>query len=326
VSFYPDTALGLACGLLLATALRTRSTRRTYRSLGVIAALALITYLLGDGARSPVVISVVLAIMFADIIAGPIKLKTIAPAIALLLLAFMFAGYFRTYRDQGVVDAATLAVQDLRSSDEQRTSGEFISMLSKEAAIVDLYRQTAPEGVTYLFQSVLELVPSQLLPQKLDWDRTASTLSQAFLRSGADLGAGVAGTNIGDGYRFAGALGVAVLACIFGGILGIVQRWSMQVQAGAKSGPVLLRLALAASYNSLGVVIIRASLGEMLVYLLYGVVLPWLVLSSLIRRPSAWVPVLRGRSFSMAGSGKPLAQDSATRLTRARSDRSRRYE
>jgi hypothetical protein len=282
----------------------------------VVAALALLTYLLGDGARSPVLHAMTLTIMFADLIAGPIKLKSIAPAIALLLLAFVFAGYFRTYRDLGLADATTMAVQDLRSNDQQAISGEFFSMLSKEATIVELYRSSKPEGLTYLTQSVLELVPSQLLPQKLGWDRAASVLSERFLGSAAAIGAGVAGTTIGDGYRFGGAFGVAILGCIFGGILGIVQRWSMHIHAGTKSGPVLLKLALAASFYSLGFVVVRASLGEMLVYLLYGIVLPWLVLSNLIAKPSPWLARAPRRKVALGQFSWLALQDSVSALTR----------
>jgi hypothetical protein len=288
ISSYPTTALGIGCGLVLARALRTR--RKLLRTIGFIGLLALVTYLFGDGQRSPTIISTIIAIMFADAIAGPLRVKSIGPAIAVLLLGFLFAGYFRAYREYGIADAARLAVADLQQNDEQYTAGEFTGMIAKEAAMLDRYRNQGSEGVTYFYESVFALIPSQLVPQKLSWQATPNLLSEQFLgRAFADKGAGVAGATIGDGLRLAGLLGVPILGLLFGSIFGLVQRWSFRIQARVPDQPVLLKIALASAFYGMAFVVVRGSLGEVIVYLFYGVVLPWLVLSILMQKRSPWL-------------------------------------
>jgi hypothetical protein len=285
-SIYPPVILGVGFGLLLAKALRGK--RYLFRNIALITLLATVFYVFGDGGRSPVIFSMLAMIFFADAIAGPLRLRYFIPVIAVLLLGFVFAGYFRQYREFGLVGAFRQGNSDFQNSAVQDSTGEFTSMLAKESTIIDIYRTKAPEGINYLIESVVSLVPSQLIPNKVDYETTALMLSREYLRSSADEGAGVAGASIGDGYRFGGVIGVPVLGCLFGMIIGLVQRWSFRGNAHGPYRPVLLRIALAAWFFSMAFVVIRASLGEMIVYAFYMVLLPWLTVTRLIPG-SLWI-------------------------------------
>ncbi len=287
ISTYPAAAFGIGCGLLLGKTLRAG--RKPLRTIGIIGLLALANYVFGEGERSPVIVALIITILFADAIAGPISLRSIGPALAILLLGFMFAGYFRMYREYGVAEAVSLAATDLWENNEEYTAGEFTAMLAKEAVMLDRSRNQEAEGLEYIYENVVELVPSQIAPAKLTWKPTAILLSEELLgRLYQAKGAGVAGATIGDGLRLAGVLGVPVLGLLFGGVFGLIQRWSFR-SAGVSPQPVLLRLALAAALYGFAFVVIRGSFGELLVYVLYGVVIPWFLLSSVMRGRSAWL-------------------------------------
>lgn len=307
VSSYPTAALGVGCGLLLARAVKNK--RNVVRTVAIIGVLALVTYIFSTGERSPIIVAVILTILFADALAGPIRIRSIAPAVVVLLLGFLFSGYFRAYREYGILNAFDMAVGEFTQGGDQDPSGEFAGMLAKEATMLDIFRNRPPDGVMYLAESALALVPSQLAPSKLALKPTANLLSEQFLgKAATDNGAGVAGTTIGDGFRLAGLLGVPILGLMCGATFGGVQRWSFRTRGKSADRPALLKLALAASFFSVAFVLVRCSIGEMLVYLVYLVVLPWIVLSTLLRKESPWLygapveepdhAVLKARKYS----------------------------
>jgi hypothetical protein len=300
-SFYSLVIQGVAGGLMLTRAIALH--KRTYRTLFLLAALAAAVVLFGDGGRGPGVIIMIITLVFADLAIGPIPLKLVAPVILAGMFGFMLLGYYRTVRDLGVVEAARVSYQRFGEHTESDNAGEFTSMLPKEALVLELFEGAPKEGFQYLWTNVLMLVPSQLVPQKLQWSSTAAVLSRRMLGpSAAAMGAGAAGTTIGDGYKFAGVAGVPILACLLGAIMGTVHRWLFGRKAHG-SNLTFLKAILVSGFYGFAFKILRDELGATFVYAFYGIVVPYFFLTFVIRCPRAWIAPSRERGRSVMAPG-----------------------
>jgi hypothetical protein len=303
--FYPIIAQGTAGGILLARAL-TSSKHHVWPRLCLICGAAILMILLGDGGRSPTIVYVLVALIVCDTIAGPLPWRIIFPLAAGGLLFFFFAGYYRTYKNIGFSEAIQTIAEDYRHDQGSETAAEFTSMLPKEALTIQLMDESGLDGPVYIVRSVLGLLPSQLMPGKLAWRPTADILSEEMLGPIAQSGAGVAGTSVGDGYRFWGSAGVFMLAVIFGAIFGRMQAWGRR-GIGPQNAPVLLRLGLMAGLTGFSYLLIRSSLGELLTFVVYAVVIPWCAISFLLPRNQRWlgpVPLKQGDTLLPVPGGR----------------------
>jgi hypothetical protein len=278
---------GAAGGLILARVIKHGT--RPYRYLFVIVILAAAVVIFGEGGRSPGGVIIIITFVFADLAIGPISPKLIAPVVVMGLLGFMLLGYYRTVRDLGPLAAATIAFESFNRSTDSDNAGEFTSMLAKEALILELYSNQPKEGLRYLGNSMLDLVPSQLFPEKLEHLSTADLLSERMLGPTAvAMGAGVAGTTIGDGYRFGGIPGVPALGFLFGTFMGVLQRWLLSTRPPGFN-ITFLKAMLVAGFYGFTYALLRNRLSEILAQALYGIVLPYLVLRFIIRCPRTWI-------------------------------------
>jgi hypothetical protein len=285
--FYPWVIQGVAGGLMLARAIALR--KRTHLTLLLLGALAAAVVLFGDGGRSPGLIIMIITLVFADLVVGPLSLKLVALVVLAALFGFVLLGYYREVRDLGVGEATRVAYESVGENTEADNAGEFTGMLAKEALVLELFEGEPKEGFQYLWQSALGLVPSQLVPQKLQWSSTAAILAQRLLgSSAAAMGSGVAGTMIGDGYRFAGVAGVPILACLLGAIMGTVHRWLFGMKTRG-SNLTFLKAMLVCGFYGFTFGVLRNSLGETFVYIVYGIVIPYWFLTFVIGCPKAWI-------------------------------------
>jgi len=287
IYFYPPLVQSIGGGLLLVHALQAKKgqLQALLLLLGGIAAILFF----GSGGRSGMMI-VLIAFAFADFLCGPLPWRYAVAAGLLGLVLMGFMGIFRTFINLGLQRGVQMTIETFSAGQTPGLLPEFTSMLGKEALAIRLFGDQGIQGPIYLVWSVLQLVPSQLLPYKFEWYATSDILAGEMLRDAAALGGGTAGAMIGDGYRLGGVWGVPVLAALLGAIFGLAQRW---LHAGVRwgiQGPVLLKVALLAGLYGWTFNIIRADLSVLLYTLLYNVVIPWLVLSALLnRRTSVWV-------------------------------------
>ena len=284
---YPIIMQGIGAGLLLA-----RATRRPRNSgvayLILICATAAAIALLGIGGRSPAIIYVLVALIFFDTIAGPLRWRIIAPFAVAGMMFFFLMGYVRKHFDLGFPQAFEIGYQEYRTDQDVNNAGEFTGMLAKEALAVQITHERGFDGM-YLVHAILSLVPSQILPAKMSWTPMRDVLSRRILGPiAADMGAGVDGASLGDGYAFAGAPGVFILTALFGIILGQVRKWGTRDSKGGNN-PELLRVALMAGLIGFTHMLIRSDLAGMLTYVVYVLLIPWWVLRLLLPGTQNWM-------------------------------------
>jgi hypothetical protein len=289
MAFYVIVAQGIAWGLLLVRS--ARSPGKQLCTLALICGSAVVMILLGNGSRSPAMISVLIALVFADLTTGKLTWRILVPLGAAGMVCFLMLGYFRVYRDLGFYEALHVGYEEYQRSRSADAASEFTVMLVKEAVTLEIAHEKGFEGGAYLVHGVLVMVPIQLIPGKANWAITRDLLSTRLLGRSAELGSGVAGTAVGDGYLFAGETGVFALAGLFGIILGRVRTWGMHGPR-VHTGPVFLKLVLLAGFTGFCYVLIRSDLGEVLTCVVYTVVIPWWVLSGLLAVRSAWLAVV----------------------------------
>jgi hypothetical protein len=284
---YPIIVQGIGAGLLLARA-RMRPRKSGVASLILICAAAVAMVLLGIGSRSPAIIYVLVALIFFDSIAGPLRWRTIAPIAAVGLVFFFLSGYVRNHYNLGFRQAFEIGYQEFRSDQSAKNAGEFTGMLAKEALAVQITSEVGFDGM-YFVHAVLSLVPSQILPDKMNWTPMRDILARRMLGPvAADKGAGVDGTSVGDGYAVAGAPGVFILAALFGIILGQVRKWGTRNSKGGNH-PELLRVALMAGLTGFTVILIRSDLAGVLTYVVYVLLIPWWALRLLLASNQHWL-------------------------------------
>ena len=291
VIYYPVLIQGIGLGLIISRSFGGR--RYPWHTLAFVGIVILAMIVFGSGARSGFIMVFLVGLILADLLVGPIPWRYLLLAIVPGLVLFELLGYYRVYRDLPLDIAISDTMEAYLTSDIP-VLGEFTGMLSKEALVLQYVRDNRGiEGLNYLYQQFLALIPSQLVPWKLSWEPTGNLTSRELLGRGFFTGGGAAGTIIGDSFRFLGTLGVPLLAAILGGITGWTQRWLMShsLTTGKTS---LLRLGIWASFLGWAFGIIRNDLGNMLVLLLYSCAIPLLVLTLILSkgRLSIWVEPL----------------------------------
>ena len=275
---------GLGGGLLLSRT--TAARRRQWIAALVIGLLLVFGLVVSPGGRSSAIIAMVISLVIADTLAGPLPRKTIMPLVVFAMVLFPFFALYRTHTGESFIGRLGAVYEEYRNSSGDGGSlanyGEFTGMLSKEAAVVNL-TDSDPEFAdrNYLLRSTMSVIPSQLFPRKLEWRFTSDVLSTILLgdQTVKTTNAGVAGAVVGDGYRSGGILGIVAIALLLGSVYGIAQRWLMADVREGLQGPALLKCALVAGFYGFIVYVIRGGLGEILGILLYNVIVPWLVLS-----------------------------------------------
>lgn len=289
--FYLIMLRGIGAGLLLAVAWVTG--RRRGSTIALIMGVTLVSMLLGEGGRSAALMVVFIALALTDLLAGRIQWRYLVAVALVGLFAFEFMAFFRGFRPEGFGQATTMSIDALLER-EMGELTEFPGMLTKEAAAVQFFREVGIDGPIYLVQSVLAIVPSQLVPGKSTWTYTSRIILDLLLgRSAYYTGLGTAGAIVGDGYRLAGFVGVPLLGAILGLGWGLVRKWALSGWKGS-TRPILLRVVLLASLCAWTFDAVRGSLAGFLVIVLYYLILPWLVLSAtLVRnRANVWISPL----------------------------------
>jgi hypothetical protein len=90
---------------------------------------------------------------------------------------------------------------------------------------IEIFAKKGLEGINYLINSVARMLPLQILPEKRFLLSTSEALGLAVYGSRAAMkGRGTAGAMVVDGYRFAGAAGVALLGAMIM-LLALIHNW-----------------------------------------------------------------------------------------------------
>jgi hypothetical protein len=286
VDFYPLLAAGIGGGLVLSRAnLRGKGFARslTLVLFGVVAIL-----FLSNAGRHLAFMVLLIGLVVADALAGPIRWKILATYLPLALLLFEFMGFFRAYRSLDFEQGLAQGYQEFAAADgSSDRMFEYTLMLGKEAAGLRVFDQ--PQGLDQVIGETLAVVPSQLNPAKLQWLNTAEVLSHDLLGDFADKGAGVAGSMIADAYRAGGVLGVTTFGALLGLALAGLQRWGAAGTRLGQAGPVLLRLLLVCGFYGWTFDVIRGDMTGLLSALLYNVALVWIVASRVAGKQSVWL-------------------------------------
>ncbi len=226
--------------------------------------------LLGSGSRSFVAFPLLLAFMIMDALSGPYRWWRLTPLAALALKLFDFYGFFRTYQHQGFREGIDASMQDIASFSDTIRS-EDATMVTKEAycaMVVNHGREF--RGLGYFYDTFLQLLPSQIAPEKLALVNTADWLGNELLGYGR-YASGTAGAMVCDGNLIGGTVGVLGLATVLGLTFGGVVRWGM---SGPGGRPVLWRYLLMLMISVQATQYIRADYALVLTQLLYYVVMP----------------------------------------------------
>lgn len=284
--FFPLIALGVGYGVTIA---RYVSTRRWVYLVAFFAQVPAL-FLLGPGSRSYTVYPFIIAIMVADLLAGPFQWRYLLALIGAGLPVFEFYGIARSYQDQGVREAIESSQRQL-SARGDLVDTEDSGMLVKEAFCVVYGDHTHTAfGAEYFLNGVLQLLPMQIVPDKANLWNTTNFLGREFLGSAASRGAGMAGTSVGDGYLIGQEVGVVVLASVFGLIPALMQRLATLAPPG--KGPVLWRYLLVMTFAVHSPQFVRADLGILLNAAIFWVALPAVVLlaaeQGIMTRVSFW--------------------------------------
>lgn len=284
--FFPIIALGVGYGVTIA---RYVSTRRWVYLLAFFAQVPAL-FLLGPGSRSYSVYPFIIAIMIADLLAGPFQWRYLLALIGAGLPVFEFYGIARSYQDQGVREAIESSQQQI-SARGDLVDTEDSGMLVKEAFCVVYGDHTHTAlGAEYFLNGVLQLLPMQLVPDKARLWNTTNFLGQEFLGTSASRGAGMAGTSVGDGYLIGQEFGVVVLAVVFGSIPAWMQRIAAHAAPG--KGPILWRYLLVMTFAVHSPQFVRADISILLNAAIFWVALPAVALLAaeqvVMTRTSFW--------------------------------------
>jgi hypothetical protein len=282
-NFYVILIQGIGVGLIIIKMIHSR--KYIWRNLFIFGTIFLITMFLGSGSRSTVIIVYLIGLLLADMINGPIPWRYLFILSFTGLVIFGYFGYFRasaysgektfTVAYEGFIDRS-VSIIDIP---------EFSSMFLKEAEGIKIFRANDNEGIYYIIRSVLMVIPSQVFPEKMQWDSTNDILSKEMEGVAYEEGHGMAGAIIVDGYRFAGGAGVPLLAFILGGILAVFHNVMNNYKRSTNQAGILIRIGLMAGFYSCFFDLIRGDLAGLIIKLVYYVIIPWEVINLIyIRR------------------------------------------
>ena len=271
---YGQMLQGVGAALLLGRAAAARR-NRALTLLGVACGYAL-TYFTGTGGRSPILISGIIALSLADRLTGSIRWGMVLPIAAAAVAAMGPLAAYRTHTEPSLAERLKATARDYSGTGEYDSNGEFGAMLGKESLALDLSDWSDFADHRYLLRSLLSVAPSQFLPDKMDWQSTANTLSVALVgeRGVRENDVGVAGSVIADGYRTGGFWGVGLLGAMEGALVGLVCRQLSGSRRVATLGFFLA--ALVAAVCSMSFLVIRSGIGELLGYIVWYVAMPLL--------------------------------------------------
>jgi len=272
VWFLPWLVLGIGEGLLLAKLLKQG--RRL--PLVLFALQAPVLLLLNSGGRSVIAAPFLIAVVVADMLAGPIRWRWVLSLGSVAMVGLNFFGFYRAYRERDFGEAFAMANEQFSTvSRSESVSVEGTIMLMKEHfAIAWTEANNYSRGLSYFTESILGLLPQQIVPDKLRFMNTTTFLSRAFLGREADRGGGVAGSIIADGYMIGRELGVLLLGTVLGALAGGINRalsWSGH-RAGAQ--PMLWQVVLLVSWSSQSIPFFRNDLSTVISQLFSVVGIP----------------------------------------------------
>jgi len=274
---YPEMACGIGAGLVLCHTRYKRAWPR-WRIYGLIVASLSLRYILGSGTRSPVVMILIMMLILANSLGRRISWARIVLLLGAAMLISNVQGIYRTLRSEGFTSSVVETWETLRRGKGSSWHvDEFAGMLYKEHIGVQIFGQSRPEGPMYMVRNLLNVVPSQLLPQKLKWTGTASVIIREHLGPSAEKeGRGTAGAAIVDGYRVHRWLGVPFVAAILGVTIGLLQSWVMKKKHGQRT-PDLIRVCLFAAFCSWLMLVVRSESSQLVSRIGYYVALPFFV-------------------------------------------------
>ncbi len=272
VWFLPWLALGIGEGLLLARLLR----EKRLLPLVLFALQAPVLLFLNSGGRSVIAAPFLIAVLVADVLVGPIRWRWVLSIGAVAMVFLNFFGIYRAYRERDFGEAFAIANERFSSvSRTESLSAEGPIMLMKEHfAIAWTDATNYTRGVSYFSESILSLLPQQIVPEKLRYMNTSAFLSREFLGGAADVGAGIAGAIIADGYMIGRELGVIVLGVVLGGIGGGISRALATGSQQADGQPMLWQVVLLVSWSLQGIPFFRNDLSVVVSQLGSVVVIP----------------------------------------------------
>jgi hypothetical protein len=288
--FYGRMLLGAGLGVLF---VRAWKARRIWPLLGFHALLPLLLYF-SVGTRSAAVFPFLIALIFADLIAGPLSWRYLLSMAVLGFAFFYFYGFFRQNQTEDVVAAVTTSFEELGESRElELAEAENSVMLVKEVYTIDYAQREGTRGAwSYFVDLALTPVPSQLRPDK------PQPMSEFLTREilGDDLveaGVGVAGSTLAEGYLAEEEIGVVLVAIALGLLCGAVVR-GLGRRDPRRGGTPIWQMVLLACFASQAVLFVRGDFGELMVYALYYVLVPALAMRIYLRlRPSSrWTVAL----------------------------------
>lgn len=178
------------------------------------------------GGRGSSVIAVLIGVVLVDYLSGPLRWRHLVVLLVIGLIGSEFLGYARF---QSTTDRL-ISLPDWLSfwMDTEDKFFEQTVMFGKEAVVVSVVNSTGETwGPAYFIQTLLKILPQQIVPFKVEIPSVASRVVTILLGPEAERGAGLAGTAIGEGYFIGGVPGVVVLGGVSGLILGLIQRWLM---------------------------------------------------------------------------------------------------
>lgn len=280
VWFVPWQALGIGEGLLLARLIRER------RRLAILlfALQVPILTLLNTGGRSVIAIPFIAALLVADLFAGPIRWRWL-PLLAFAGLSFFnLFGVYRAYRDRDFSEAVSITSERYETGERRGSSSAEgdIMVIKEHYGVAWVDANNYERGPGYFSESILGLLPQQIVPEKVSYMNTASFLSMELLGPVALSGAGVAGAIIVDGYMIGRELGVLVLALVLGMLAGGSVRLLSRGRARDGGQPRLWQTVVLLSTPALGVTFYRNNLAAVLSQTLTTLLVPALLFALLV--------------------------------------------
>jgi len=281
MGYYLMIMQGAGIGLIITHTLYSR--RKLTRNLLILGAGFLLSLFLGGGERSAYIIPFVIGLIIADLLIGPISWVRLAVVFGLFFLVFEFFGIFRNLRDLGYEYALYRSWEDLTTiSLAQFELPEFLGMLGKEVLGIEVYR--SPEGLRYLVDSCLLLIPSQILPEKTAISTTTEVLSREIYGKFYERGLAAGGSMIVDGWRFYQTFGVLLLGALIGLSYALTQNWLSKDSRTRMQGPVLFKLALVAGFYGFSFYAFRSDLFSYGFWFVYFLFFPWILFVYVTRR------------------------------------------
>ena len=272
---YPIIIQGVGAGLIMVHTLRTN--KKLVRNFAILMVGMLFALLFGDGDRSDTMMPYIIALIFTDILIGPFRYRVLFTLFIVTIVLFEFYGAYRNIRYLPFNQAVGLAYTDfVNQTVKESKISDFTGMFAKEYVGIEIFARKGIEGINYLINSVARMLPLQILPEKRFMMSTSEALGLAVYGSHSAMkGRGTAGAMLVDGYRFAGAAGVAMLAAIIGAMIALIQNWFTQEVRPGLQGPVLMKIVLVSGLYAWSYIFIRHDLTSIFTTFLWQIIFPW---------------------------------------------------